>query len=68
MGKNLKKEIRRVDYAQLLGRCSLRALLIAQVERRTGWVKTVGCSFRLWGLAYQGAPVVEQDIELSWEG
>ena len=38
-GKNLKEEIRRVDRAQLLDRCGLRALLIAQVQRRAGWVR-----------------------------
>ena len=43
-GKNLKEEIRRVDCAQLLDRCDLRAPLIAQVERRAGWV-------RLWDAA-----------------
>ena len=41
-GKNLK--IRRVDRAQLLDRCGLRAPLIAQVERQAGWV-------RLWDAA-----------------
>ena len=34
-GRNVK-EIRRVDCAQLLDRCDLRAPLIAQVERRAG--------------------------------
>ena len=60
-GKNLKEVIRRVDRAQLLDRCGLRAPLIAKVERQAGWA-------RLWGLAYQGAPVVEQGIESPWEG
>ena len=50
-----------VDCSQLLDRCGLRASLIAQVERQAGWA-------RLWGLAYQGAPVVEQGAEPPWEG
>ena len=43
-GNNLKEEIRRVDCAQLLDGCGLRAPLIAQVERRAGWA-------RLWDAA-----------------
>ena len=43
-GKNLKEEIRRVDHAQLLNRCGLRAPLIVQVERQAGWA-------RLWDAA-----------------
>ena len=38
-GKNSKEEIRRVDSAQLLDRCDLRAPVIAQVERRPGWAR-----------------------------
>ena len=43
-GRSLKEEIRRVDCAQLLDRCDLRAPLIAQVKRRAAWV-------RLWDAA-----------------
>ena len=38
-GKNLKEEMRRVNCAQLLDRCGLRAPLIAQVKRQAGWAK-----------------------------
>ena len=30
--------------------------------------KTLGCGLRLWGLAYQGALIVELGIGLPWEG
>ena len=35
-GRDLEEKIRRVDCAQLLDRCDLRAPLIAEVERRAG--------------------------------
>ena len=67
-GKNLKEEIRRVDRAQLLDRCGLRSLPYSTSGEASWMGKSLGCSLRLWGLTYQGAPVVEQGIEPPWEG
>ena len=64
----MKEEIRRVDCAHLLDRCDLRAPLIAQVERRAGWVRLWDAAFDYGVSPYQGAPVVEQGIDPPWEG
>ena len=67
-GRSLKEEIRRVDCAQLLDRCDLRAPLIAQVERRARWV-------RLWDAALdygvshtRRLQSLSRCIEPPWEG